>query len=104
MQPLTLSEIRSLDDWHLQLSILQESFNRALLNFSESSDPTSYVSLFHVLNDYFLFLVDTFPMPSRMAAAAGADVPVQSLRMQPPQQTQEPEPVKRRKRAKKLSI
>lgn len=28
----------------------------------------------------------------RMAAAAGADVPVQSLRMQPPQQNQEPEP------------
>lgn len=28
----------------------------------------------------------------RMAAAAGADVPVQSLRVQPPQQTQEPEP------------
>ena len=40
----------------------------------------------------------------QVAAAAGADVPVQSLRMQPPQQTQEPEPVKRRKRAKKPAI
>jgi hypothetical protein len=73
MHPLTLSEIRSLDDWHLQLSILQEAFNRALLNFSDSSDPLSYASLFHVLDDYFLFLVDTFPMPSRTEEANSHD-------------------------------
>jgi hypothetical protein len=70
MQPLTLTEIRSLDIWHLELANLQDAFNRAYLDFVESSDPASYGSLFHVLDRYFLSMVESFPMPSRLLANA----------------------------------
>ena len=71
MQPLTLSEIRSLDDWHLELSNLQDAYNRVYLDFVESSDPLSYGTLFHVLDRYFLSMVESFPMPSRLPTTAG---------------------------------
>lgn len=71
MQPLTLSEIRSLDVWHLELSNLQDAYNRVYLDFVESSDPLSYGTLFHVLDRYFLSLVESFPLPSRLPTTAG---------------------------------
>jgi hypothetical protein len=71
MQPLTLSEIRSLDIWHLELANLQEAYSRVYLDFSESVDPASYGSVFHVLDRYFLSMVESFPMPCRLPTTAG---------------------------------
>lgn len=71
MQLLTLTEIRSLDIWHLELATLQAAYNRVSLDFSESTNPSSYGDLFHVLDRYFLSLVESFPMPSRVPTTAG---------------------------------
>lgn len=63
MKPVTLSDpdYRTLDLWHLNLSIIQESFELVFLQFSESSNKESYCSIFKVLNDSFSQAVDSFP-------------------------------------------
>lgn len=48
---------RSIDSWHLELSIVQQGFSRLVQEF----DDDSMSSIAHVLNLRFLHLVESFP-------------------------------------------
>jgi len=62
--------IRSLNSWHLELSILQTAFSNQVAQVEDEEQG----AIFHVLQEHLIHLVESLPFPSEGMINLDAEV------------------------------